>query len=309
MAGIDNSLNLGVGNISDEPFLGAYYQDISPSIVHITRGIFASLDENGIPYCINGNQKKYAPVITIQYGLICYDLLLRNMSVEKNSEIVKKCLNWLDDNKEEFKDSIVWRSDANDQYSLPKGWVSGMYQGQAISLYLRAYQLYNDESYLITAEKIYNSFKYDYNEGGFKRVDKQGCVWFEEYPSATPSYVLNGYIYSIFGILDLYRVTQREEVKELWNSCVHTLEVNLPKYDVWYWSVYDQLKEQLVSYYYQKNVHIPLMKIMYLLTQKEIFNKYAVKWERNLNNPVHNFIVKIMYRVQPRVFKLKKRFK
>ena len=309
MAGIDNSLNLGVGNISDEPFLGAYYQDISPSIVHITRGIFASLDENGIPYCINGNQKKYAPVITIQYGLICYDLLLRNMSVEKNSEIIKKCLNWLDDNKEEFKDSIVWRSDANDQYSLPKGWVSGMYQGQAISLYLRAYQLYNDESYLITAEKIYNSFKYDYNEGGFKRVDKQGCVWFEEYPSATPSYVLNGYIYSIFGILDLYRVTKREEVKELWNSCVHTLEVNLPKYDVWYWSVYDQLKEQLVSYYYQKNVHIPLMKIMYLLTQKEIFNKYAVKWERNLNNPVHNFIVKIMYRVQPRVFKLKKRFK
>ena len=309
MAGIDNSLNLGVGNISNEPFLGEYYQDISPSVVHITRGIFASLDENGIPYCINGNQKKYAPVITIQYGLICYDLLLRNINVEKNSEIIKKCLNWLDDNKEEFKDSIVWRSDANSQYNLPEGWISGMYQGQAISLYLRAYQLYNDESYLITAEKIYNSFKYDYNEGGFKRVDKQGCVWFEEYPSATPSYVLNGHIYSIFGILDLYRVTKREEIKELWDSCVHALEVNLPKYDVWYWSVYDQLKEQLVSYYYQKNVHIPLMKIMYLLTSKEIFNKYAVKWERNLNNPVHNFIVKIMYRVQPRVFKLKKRFK
>jgi hypothetical protein len=305
MKAIDDSLCLGVGNTSTDSFLGEYYQDTSPAIVHINRGVLANLDEDGIPYCISGEQRKYAPVVTIQYGLMCYDLMLRNINIEKNKEIFQKCIKWLNDNKVDFKDSIIWKSEANNQYKLPEGWVSGMYQGQAISIYLRAHQLFGDDSYLATAEKIYNSFKYDFNEGGFKRVDKHGCIWFEEYPTATPSYVLNGYIYSIFGIFDLYRVTNRTDVKELWDSCVHTLEVNLPKYDVWYWSVYDQLKEQLVSYYYQKNVHIPLMKIMFLLTDKPIFNKYAVKWERSLNNPIHRFITKIMYRIQPRIKKLK----
>jgi heparosan-N-sulfate-glucuronate 5-epimerase len=305
MAGVNNSLTLGVGNISNNEFLGKYYQNISPAIVHITDGIFANLDAEGIPYCINGKEKTYSIVAVIQYGLMCYDLFLQDIDVLKNRNSFQNCINWLEQNKNNFKDSVVWRSEARDYYNLPEGWISGMYQGQAISIYLRAYQLFGEASYLDTAEKIYNSFKYDYNEGGFKRIDNQGCIWFEEYPSSTPSYVLNGYIYAIFGIYDLYRVSKRDDVKELWESCVHTIEVNLPKYDVWYWSVYDQLKEQLVSFYYQKNVHIPLMKIMYLLTEKEIFNKYAIKWEHNLNNPIHRFITKIMYRIQPRIKKLK----
>jgi hypothetical protein len=143
--------------------------------------------------------------------------------------------------------------------------------------------------------------------GGFKRVDNHGCIWFEEYPSAIPSYVLNGYIYSVFGILDLYRVTHREELKSLWLDCVKTLETNLPKYDVWYWSRYDQLKKELVSFYYQKNVHIPLMQIMFELTKKEIFNYYAKKWTKNFKNPLHKFITIVMYRIQPRINKISNR--
>ena len=47
-------------------------------------------------------------------------------------------------------------------------------------------------------------------------------------------------------------------------------------------------REELVSYYYQKNVHTPLMEIMYQLTGKEVFQFYAQKWMKNLNNPFHN---------------------
>jgi len=306
MKGVDNTLVLGVGNISHDQFLGKYYQDISPAIVHVERGVFAKLDENGIPHTNHSNRKNYAPVLIIQYALMCYDLYLSGENKEENRANVLRIMNWLDENSEVFKDAIIWRSIANDQYDLPEGWVSGMYQGQAISLYLRAYQLFEDEKYLDTALKVFNSFKYDYSEGGFKRIDKHNCIWFEEYPTPKPSYVLNGFIYAIWGIYDLYRVTKNQEAKELWDSCVNTLEVNLHKYDVWYWSVYDQLKEQLVSYYYQKNVHIPIMQVMYGLTEKEIFNKYAIKWEKNLNNSFHRFITQIMYRVQPRLKKLRK---
>jgi hypothetical protein len=283
-----------------------YYQDISEAVVHINNGIFASLDENGIPYCIHGTKRSYAPIITIQYALISYDLYLKGINAETSKTTFVHCVQWLEQKGVSFKDGIVLLNSYNSQYNLPEGWVSGMAQGQLISVYLRAYQLLDDEKYLDLAEQVFNTFKYDYNEGGFKRIDENGCIWFEEYPSVKPSYVLNGFIFAMLGILDLYRVTQRNDVKELWENCVHTLEVNLPKYDVWHWSVYDQLKEELVSYYYQKNVHTPLMQIMYGLTRKEIFNTYAIKWERNLKNRFHRFVTQIMYRVQPRIKRFKK---
>jgi len=301
--GIDNNLHLGVGNVSSDADLGKYYQDIAPAIVHILQGRISKLDEHGIPYLEDKGQKYYSPVSIIQYGLMGHDLLKEKDDEEVNKKRFITCMNWLEENKQEFNNSIVWRNIPNKQYSLPDGWISGMYQGQAISIYLRAYQYFQNESYLETARLILNSFVYDYSEGGFKRIDENGCLWFEEYPTNPASYVLNGYVYCILGIYDFYRVTKDENALNLWNECVITLEKNLPKYDVWYWSVYDQLKKQLVSYYYQKNVHIPLMQIMYQLTKKEIFNKYAVKWQKNLNNSFHRIVTQIMYRIQPRLKK------
>jgi hypothetical protein len=305
MKGVDNSIILDVGNISWDKELGAYYQDIAPSIVHINNGIFAALDDNGIPYTIHGDIKHYAPISIIQYALMQYDFYIKGVDVDKSKSIFLNCVNWLENKTEALMNSVVIKQEYNKQYNIPEGWVSGMAQGQLLSVFLRAYQLFNNEKYLDLSHKVFNSFYLEYEEGGFKRIDKNGYLWFEEYPSKTPSYVLNGFIYSILGILDYYRVTNDKKAKNIWDECVKTLEANLHKYDVWYWSVYDQLKEQLVSYYYQKNVHIPLMKIMYLLTEKEIFNHYALKWQKNLNNKFHNFITKIMYRVQPRIKKIK----
>ncbi|MDY0217234.1 MAG: D-glucuronyl C5-epimerase family protein [Bacteroidales bacterium] len=304
---IDTNILLGIGNVSHSEILGGYYQDFTPAKVHYGTASYAKLDQHGIPHFVSNNVAVYNPVLVIQLGIICHDLCIKEIQVEENKKTLLKCMDWLDNNKVDRND-VFWflvNSD-NKQYNLKSGWISGMYQGQAISLYLRAYQLLNNKSYFYTAEKIFDSFKYEDSDGGFKRIDNNGYLWFEEYPSEKPSYVLNGFIYSIFGILDFYRVTESPEAKELWEECVKTLEVNLKKYDVWYWSVYDQLKEQLVSYYYQKNVHIPLMQIMYGLTKNELFNTYAVKWQKNLNNPFHRLITKIMYRVQPRIKKLKK---
>ena len=300
---LNDDLFLGVGNISHDVNLGAYYQDFTPAIYHFEHNSMGDFDENGIPYLHDPKGRYYSIVYVIQYALIIHDLMLKGVDVENNRQTIKKCLDWLEEKSENFLDSTVWRSEPNEPYNLPKGWVSAMYQGQAISLFLRAYQLYGIDRYLTVAEKTFEYFKYDYSEGGVKRIDENGFIWFEEYPSAKPSLVLNGYIYTMFGIYDLYRVTQNEQAKQLFDECVNTLENNLHKYDVWYWSVYDQLKQELVSYYYQKNVHIPLMEIMYRLTNKGIFKKYAEKWTRNLNSGFDRFVVQIMYRVQPRIRK------
>lgn len=304
---VNDNLNLGVGNISHDRELGAYYQDLAPAIYHFEHNSMGAFDERGIPFLREEKRDYYSIVYVIQYALINHDLMLIDASTaDEKKRIIKNCLDWLEEKAEDFRDSLVWRSEHNEQYKLPKGWISAMYQGQAISLFLRAYQLFGEEKYLKIAEKTFEFFKYDYAEGGVKRIDENGFIWFEEYPSDVPSLVLNGYIYTLFGIYDLYRVTKSEEAGQLFDECVRTLENNLHKYDVWYWSVYDQLKRELVSYYYQKNVHIPLMEIMYHLTGKQIFNKYAEKWKKNLNSAFDRFVVKIMYRVQPRIRKWSK---
>jgi hypothetical protein len=303
---VNEKLHLGVGNISHEAKLGSYYQDFAPAIYHFEHNSFGEFDENGIPYLYIPEGRTYSIVYVIQYGLINHDLMLQGNDAENRKRIVRICLDWLEENSEDFEDSTVWRNHSDEQYDLQEGWISAMYQGQAISLFLRAYQLFGLEKYLHIAEKTFEFFKYDYSEGGVRRVDTDGYIWFEEYPTPIPSLVLNGYIYTMFGFYDLYRVTENKEAKNLFNEGVRTLENNLQKYDVWYWSLYDQLKEQLVSYYYQKNVHIPLMEIMYQLTGRKIFERYAEKWTKNLNNPFHKLIVKIMYRVQPRVKKWSK---
>lgn len=304
MRGIENSIVLGVGNISLEKQLGLYYQDTTPAVVHINKGIFAALDKDGIPFINHNNRSYYAPITVIQYAIMQYDFYTRGVNPDEAKKIFLNCVNWLENKSEPFKDTIIIRHEYYEQYDIAEGWVSGMVQGQLISVFLRAYQLEDKEKYLDISHKVFNSFYLEYEEGGFKRIDENGCLWFEEYPTATPSYVLNGFIYAMFGILDYYRVTGNIEAKNMWDSCVVTLERNLYKYDVWYWSMYDQLKKQLVSYYYQKNVHIPLMKIMHQLTGNDMFHRYAVKWQKNLDNNFHYFVTKVMYRVKPRIKKV-----
>lgn len=306
----NNNFELGIGHISMEKELGQFYQNFKPAAIHFESDSIVAIDENKIPYLVSPNGPIYSVMAIIQYAIIQHDLILEGSEIEDRKERLLISLNWLDSKASDFKsDSLVWENDSNENYRLEKGWISGMVQGQAISLYLRAYQMFGDEKYLDTATKAFNSLEYDYEDGGTKRIDANGCIWFEEYQTKEPSFVLNGFVYTVLGIIDFYRATNDEKAQKLYESCIHTLETNLYKYDKWYWSVYDQEKKELVSHYYQKNIHIPLMGIMAELTQKTIFKKYHDKWEKQLANPFCNLYVKLMYRVQPRLQRIKKLFK
>jgi lantibiotic modifying enzyme len=278
---------------------------LKEAIYHYENDSIGSFDENQVPFIFQGEKRYYSVVYVIQYALIQHEFIMDGDKIDERKKIMLHCIDWLISESEDYLDSIIWRSKKNIQYNLEDGWVSGMYQGQAISLFLRAYQLFNDDEYLEIAKKAFVFFDINYEDGGAKRIDENGYLWYEEYPTDPPSYVLNGYVYAIFGLVDYYRVTKSNHAKELFDSCVVTLVNNVHKYDKWYWSIYDQKKEQLVSYYYQKNVHIPLMGILYQLTGNELFKKHELKWKKQLQNPLYKFIVQVMYRVQPRLKRLK----
>ena len=106
----------------------------------------------------------------------------------------------------------------------------------------------------------------------------------------------------------MYRVKKGEKVLTKINACIKTLKENLYKYDAGYWSRYDLLKKELVRFYYQKNVHVPQLNVLYQLTNEPVFEQYMKKWERNIST-FNYLLVQIMYRVEPRVRKLINTFK
>ena len=298
-------IQLTLGDVSLNKELGSYYIDMRPALTHYTDNIYdGGFDENGVPMCGINGELHYFPINIAQYTFILHANWLEN----KDPVLLKtlnNCLQVLEKNKTVKNNYCAWLTNYyNKKYNIEAPWPSAMAQGEVISFYLRMYQIHKDDSLINTAIQAYNFLKVEYKDGGVRRYDNNGNLWFEEYPTKEPSFVLNGFIYTIFGLYDLFRVTGRKDVKKDIEECIETLKKNLHKYDLGYWSIYDQLKKELVRYYYQKNVHVPQLQVLYLLTKENIFKFYYEKWAKQINSLNFTF-VKFMYRIRPRVLRLK----
>ena len=298
---------LNLGNVSLDKELGPYYIDMTPAEIHYTQNIYGGcFDDNGVPMVMSNNGLYYFATNIAQYCFILFAKYYGSKD-DKCYNQLKLCLDVLEKEKSENENTVCWiQKNDCERYAIKAPWVSSMAIGEVMSVYLRMYQIEGNESYLNVAKKAYEFLKIDVADGGVRRRDENGYLWFEEYPSNPPSYVLNGFIYTLFGLYDLYRVTGMADVKKDIDECIMTLKDNLHRFDSGYWSNYDLRYRELVRYYYQRNVHVPQMKVLYGLTGDSIFLKYANKWEKNVNAFNYAF-VRLMYRVRPRIEKLKKK--
>lgn len=288
--------------------LGKYYLDLTPTLIDYSEYRYGEFDQSGVPMVGWGKDAYYLPVNIAQFGFIIHDLWLESKN-PNYLERLKKLLEWFDSKKEDFKGTYVWYNLKYDKkYDLKAPWVSGMAIGEIISFYVRMSQVLNKPSLIETALKAFDYLKLDVSNGGVRRYDINGNLWFEEYPTEKPSFVLNGFIYTIFGLFDLYRVSGNERVKDDLEKCIKTLKESMHLYDVGYWSLYDQLKKELVMVYYQRNVHVPELDALFQLTDEPIFKYYRDKWLKTLAKR-NILFVKIMYRVKPRLDKFLELFR
>ena len=110
--------------------------------------------------------------------------------------------------------------------------------------------------------------------------------------------VLNGWIFSIWGLYDLYKYTKEENLKPILDRTIATLKRSLPSFDMKYWSKYDAGKCVASPFYH--SLHIAQLRVMYKLFGGEEFSEYAQKWEKYQNsfwNPKRAFIKKALQKV------------
>jgi len=272
---------LETNSINDYGQLGKYYMNFVEKTKF--RGPF---DSDGVPMLdYKGNVGvQYNPNAVAQYALGYYDLFLDTRDPAYAQIFLKQADWFVKDIRVIDGDIGLWEYKFDFEYheGLKAPWRSALAQGQGISVLVRAYSLTKNEKYLAVAAKAFKSFEHGIDEpGGVTYVDKDGYTWFEELIFDPPTHVLNGFIWALWGVYDYYLATKNEKALRLFREGVRTLEDNIAKYDIGFWSVYHLIPTKLkmiVSTYYQR-LHIVQLEAMYCLTGKEVFKDYADKWK------------------------------
>lgn len=256
-------VNQNVGKFYDKQEIRGYYNDLREKVIR------SNLKNNELPLTELPNGKKiYFPIAIFQYGLGAYDLYLET---KKNDyyTIFLNAANWALNKQEKNGGWITF------DYECTSNPYSSMAQGEGISLLLRAYKETNDKKYLIKSKKAFNHMKKDIYKNGCTLYDGKEII-LKEFPEKPT--VLNGWIFSLFGLFDYYIVTKDNDVKSFLETSIESLVNLISKFDIGYWSKYD-LDKKIASPFYHR-LHVELLKVLCDLTGKKIFLDYSKKFSR-----------------------------
>jgi heparosan-N-sulfate-glucuronate 5-epimerase len=246
-------------------------------------------DSTGIPQLDYRGKigRQYNPIAIAQYGLGNYNLFRRSGSAESRDKFWQVA-DWLVMHLEKNSQGLaVWNHHFDWEYrdTLRAPWYSALAQGQGISVLMRAHQFAKKESgdsrYLNAAQQALASFFKPLAEGGVTFTDEQGDLWFEEYIVSPPTHILNGFIWAAWGVYDYFLATQDQSAQDLFTRAVRTLTHNLDRYDLGFWSLYEQSGTRLpmVASPFYHQLHIVQLRVMHRLTGEEKFMHVADRWE------------------------------
>ena len=266
--------------------LGKYYIDLNRSLGEDFSEY--EFSREGIPLTRFHRKSdwRHNPITVCQYGLHHFNKYLTKQD-ERSKEIFLIQANWLVEKAEQgANNSKVWyyRIDIP-FYRISAPWVSGMAQGEALSVLLRAHQLMGKQKYLDTARAAWKIFHVSVQDGGVISYFPDNRPIIEEYPSTElMTGVLNGFISAIFGVYDFAQYMDDRQADQFFLKLVDSLKHNLDCYDCGYWSYYDQKPPiRLTSKAYHR-FHIEQLKALYEITSDEIFKNYGDRWRSYLNS-------------------------
>ena len=199
------------------------------------------------------------------------------MYIGTREEIYKgqfmRCVDWAIKNQEEIG---AWNNFGFVQAESP---YSSMCQGEGCSLLLRAYKETGNVSYLTAAAKAIDFMLLPIDKGGTTEYLNEEII-FHEYTNK--STILNGWIFSFFGLYELNLILNDTKYKELVGTSVCSLKNHLNDFDCGYWSKYD-VDKMIASPFYHK-LHIAQLKALVMIDNDAAFSEMLAKFERYQNS-------------------------
>ncbi|VVC27200.1 Hypothetical protein CINCED_3A024299 [Cinara cedri] len=268
------------------------------SWIKLARNLIVDLQKG-----LNLLKKTSTKMIRSKYKLCDFKLfgmgLLDNLTISSHDHISQfySAANWFI--KHQDKNSGGWRNPVTRKISpviqpLKPGWLSAMGQGQAISLLSRAfYHSGGNEQYLNTAWAALKPFKVYSKNGGVLSEFMNVHPWFDEYPTIPPIFILNGFMYSLIGLYDLYSLTPNtsqvsQEAFLLWKQGMTSLKNLLPLFDMGSRSAYDlrhitlAIQPNIARWDYHAT-HINQLLLLGTLDNATVIHTTAKRWISYMN--------------------------
>jgi len=119
------------------------------------------------------------------------------------------------------------------------GQISGLWQGQAMSVLCRAWYAGGHKEYLDTAMDLTGPFSVPADHDGvIGLITKRGVIWYEEYVQQPLNHVLNGMLYTLLGLKDLAVAAGFERAQQLFDQGIQSVLLALPDFDSRFWTWY-----------------------------------------------------------------------
>ena len=225
----------------------------------------------------------YHPVAIAQYGLGQFSNYVVTGSDEFLAE-ARAQADWLAGQIMANDGYLYYDFDFDVIYNEPlkTPWASAMAQGLAISLLARFYDQTGEDRYLSACTLAMEPLVVPVSQGGLLE-DFFGRPFYEEYPTKLPNYTLNGFMFTLIGLLDLWKITGDDIAEKLYRDGIETLIFSLPFFDSngisLYWLTH--LNGTGVPVHYAPKYHLIHIKQLQALNQFEdnsVISHYIEAW-------------------------------
>lgn len=256
------------------------------------------LDEDGTP-------RQYArllgiiynPAYVAWYGLMKLEQSLRQGS--PNSAAFEIQVSWLIEHAFRRSDgSIVWHFPVDHvegrcEFKAP--WISVMLQGLAISVLVRAHRigLRPDIDLIALCRAATEVYSQTIEQGGVRTLE-EGHVLYEEYPGYPLARVLDGYIFGLLGLYDLWIETGDANVKRLFEEGVDGLAHSIHHWNFrGQWSWYGNHGYLCPPHYH--NLNRMLLSVVGRITGNEALKAQADAWNPDRLTPFLRIKIFLLY--------------
>ena len=244
---------------------------------------YRPLDDKGIPvrhYKSVGAQ--YNPTRIAGYALANYNASISDREGDFDRRF-QVCVDWF----ASHQDGLYWYQFRWGELQPP--WLSCMAQGQAMSVLYRGYLSRRDTRLLDVASNALIPFQKSIDAGGlFYQVDGK-YAFLEEYPTSNPIHVLNGHLFALVGIIEIYTIIPKLVDMASLDRLLKDLALVLPLFDMGGWSAYDLDRSRYVRNACTPYYHHMHIRLLYWLSRNirdsypeeaEVFAKMSKVWER-----------------------------
>lgn len=262
------------------------------------------IDDRGVPYRnYLSAGRQYSPTRVAGYSLACWNEFQKSGEARWGEAFLTQC-DWLVETAVDRADALVWEYGFDWGSSLRAGWISGMAQGEALSVLRRGYLLTKDAKYADVARRAMRAMHISADEGGVQTCYRDGSICIEEYPvtSGENTHALNGSLYAMFGIYDSVAWFGERSDAELFKRCIKALASNIEEYDLGFWSAYELVSRgsNPATWTYH-DLHIAQLQALHAMTGCLKFQEIALRWEgyrKCLVNRLRALSLKLKYRIR-----------